>query len=142
MTASTTDGRRDDLAAGLAAVEARLDAMDDKLEEGFSNIEKLIGAKLDPVVQATAEQRRIVNDHEKRLTILDTAMEKEVVPAVKEVWATKKAVAALEDHAKRCDERSKTSGDRWWGIAQGIIIAVAGIIIGWLGSLIWAGMGR
>ena len=133
---------RDDTAAGLAAVEARLDAMDDRLEEGFASIEKLIAAKLDPVVQAATEQRQIVADHERRLTILDTAMEKEVAPAIREVWATKKVVGALEQHAKRCDERSHTSSSRWWGVAQGIIIAIAGVIIGWIGALIWAGLGR
>lgn len=144
MTASNgaADRKRDDLSAGLAAVEARLDAMDRKLVEGFDGIEKLLDAKLTPVIQASAELQRAMMDHERRLTYMETTLEKEVAPAVSEVWKVKRDVQTLQGHANRCEERSKQQGARSWAVVMAWVSpAIAGIVV-WLLARLGVGTGR
>ncbi len=144
MTAANgaADRKRDDLVAGLAAVEARLDAVDRKLVEGFDGIEKLLDAKLTPVIQASAEQQRVVMDHERRLTYMETTLEKEVAPAASEVWKVKRDVQALQGHANRCDERAKQQGARSWALIMAWVSPVATGIVVWLLTRLGVGTGR
>ena len=142
MSANEGSRPRRDSAAGLAAVEARLDAMDDRLEAGFANLREVLDAKLDPLIRGAGETRQAVLGLGERVTKLEMCRDAQVLPAVAQTWKTQKDVAQLQEHAKRCDERSHTSSSRWWGVAQGLILTAGGIVLGWIGALIWEGLGR
>lgn len=135
-------GDQDDIRSGLAALQAQMEGLEVRMDERFEGLAELIDAKLSPIREMAVEQRTAVQDHGQRLTQIETVMDREIVPAVKQTWKTQKDVAQLQEHAKRCDERSHTSSSRWWGVAQGLIIAAGGIVLGWVGALIWAGLGR
>ena len=129
---------RDDTAAGLAAVEARLDAMDDRLEAGFANLREVLDAKLDPLIQGAGETRQAVLGLGERVTKLEMCRDAQVLPAVAQTWKTQKDVAQLQEHAKRCDERSHTSSslDRHWQTPSGNIFCLRHLgrreRLGWL----------
>jgi len=141
-TAKRAGGDQDDIRSGLAALQAQMESMEVRMDERFEGLAELIEAKLSPIRDMATEQRAVVHDHGQRLTQIETVMDKEIAPAVAQTWKTQKDVAQLQEHAKRCDERSHTSSNRWWGVAQGLIIAAGGIVLGWVGALIWAGLGR
>jgi hypothetical protein len=119
-----------------------MESMEVRMDERFEGLAELIDAKLSPIREMAVEQKTTMQDHGQRLTQIETAMDKEIAPAVRQTWKTRDDVQALQEHAKRCDERSHTSSNRWWGVAQGLIIAAGGIVLGWIGALIWAGLGR
>jgi hypothetical protein len=116
----------------LAAVEARLDAMDDRLEAGFANLREVLDAKLDPLIQGAGETRQAVLGLGERVTKLEMCRDAQVLPAVAQTWKTQKDVAQLQEHAKRCDERGKTSGNRWWRVLELALSPAIAAAVGWL----------
>lgn len=135
-------GDQDDIRSGLAALQAQMEGLEVRMDERFEGLAELIDAKLSPIREMAVEQRTAVQDHGQRLTQIETVMDREIVPAVKQTWKTTKDVQALQEHAKQCDERSKTSSSRWWAVALGAILAIVSIVAGWLGAMVWPGMRR
>ena len=131
-TAKRAGGDQDDIRSGLAALQAQMESMEVRMDERFEGLAELIEAKLSPIRDMATEQRAVVHDHGQRLTQIETVMDKEIAPAVKQTWRTRDEVQALQEHAKRCDERSKTSGNRWWRVFELVLTPAIAAAVGWL----------
>lgn len=131
LPAARAGGDQDDIRAGLAALQAQMQSMEVRMDERFESLAELIDAKLSPVRDMASEQRTIAHDHGRRLTQIETVIDKEVAPAVKQTWRTRDEVQALQEHAKRCDERSKTSGNRWWRVLELALTPAIAAAVGW-----------
>ena len=131
-TAKRAGGDQDDIRSGLAALQAQMESMEVRMDERFESLAELIDAKLSPIRDMATEQRAVVHDHGRRLTQIETVIDKEVAPAVKQTWRTRDEVQALHEHAKRCDERNKTSGNRWWRVLELALSPAIAAAVGWL----------
>lgn len=125
-------GDSDDIRSGLAALQAQMQSMEVRMDERFESLAELIDAKLGPIRDMATEQRAIVHDHGRRLTRIETVIDKEIAPAVEQTWRTRKDVQTLQEHAKRCDERGKTSGNRWWRVLELALSPAIAAAVGWL----------
>ena len=125
-------GDQDDIRSGLAALRAQMESMEVRMDERFEGLAELIDAKLSPIREMAVEQKTTMQDHEQRLTQIETAMDKEIAPAVRQTWKTRDDVQALQEHAKRCDERSKTAGNRWWRVIELALSPAIAAAVGWL----------
>jgi hypothetical protein len=109
-----------------------MESMEVRMDERFEGLAELIDAKLSPIREMAVEQKTTMQDHEQRLTQIETAMDKEIAPAVRQTWKTRDDVQALQEHAKRCDERSKTAGNRWWRVIELALSPAIAAAVGWL----------
>lgn len=125
-------GDQDDIRSGLAALRAQMESMEVRMDERFEGLAELIDAKLSPIREMAVEQKTTMQDHGQRLTQIETAMDKEIAPAVRQTWKTRDDVQALQEHAKRCDERSKTAGNRWWRVIEFALSPAIAAAVGWL----------
>lgn len=142
MVASGDERGREDLAAGLAALGAKMTGLEGSMESGFAGIRELLDAKLDPLIKGAAKQELLVAGLGERVTRLETERETQIRPAIAEVGKHQKVIQGLEEHAKRCDERTKQQGARSWAAIMAWVSPVATGIVVWMLARLGVGTGK